>query len=135
MDKRLSIEAYLTVEELEQRYRAARDAVARSQRQIIWLLGGGATSQEVAAVTGYSVPWIRELAKRYKRLRAAGIGDGRMRDPSEEPVKQSDHALDATRYALHTELGEHAATEAYLAEMQRYVGMVGMGAPHGMIGQ
>ena len=28
MGKRLSIEAYLTVEELEQRYRAARDAVA-----------------------------------------------------------------------------------------------------------
>ncbi len=45
---------------------------------------------------------------------------GRKRDSSEEPVKQSDHALDATRYALHTELGEHAATEAYLAQMQRY---------------
>lgn len=43
------------------------------------------------------------------------------RDPSEEPVKQSDHALDAGRYALHTELGEQAATEAYLAEMRRYV--------------
>ena len=53
---------------------------------------------------------------------ATSPSDGRKRDPSEEPVKQSDHALDATRYALHTELGEHAATEAYLAEMQRYVG-------------
>ena len=54
---------------------------------------------------------------------AYATGDGRKRDPSEEPVKQCDHALDATRYALFTELGEHAATEAYLAEMQRYVGM------------
>ena len=43
------------------------------------------------------------------------------RDPSEEPVKQSDHAMDALRYALHSELGQQAATEAYLAEMQRLV--------------
>lgn len=43
------------------------------------------------------------------------------RDPSEEPIKQSDHALDALRYALHSELGQQAATEAYLADMQRMV--------------
>jgi Terminase RNAseH like domain len=41
------------------------------------------------------------------------------RDPRDEPVKQADHAMDATRYALHGELGEAARTEAYLAEMQR----------------
>lgn len=38
-------------------------------------------------------------------------------------MKQSELGLAATRYALHTELGVHAATEAYLAEMQRYVDM------------
>jgi Terminase RNaseH-like domain len=43
------------------------------------------------------------------------------RDPSEEPVKQSDHALDATRYALFSELGQRTAVEAYLAEMNRLV--------------
>jgi hypothetical protein len=31
----------------------------------------------------------------------------------------ADHAMDATRYALHGELGEAAKTEAYLAAMQR----------------
>jgi hypothetical protein len=40
------------------------------------------------------------------------------RDPRDEPVKLADHAMDATRYALHGELGEAARTEAYLAEMQ-----------------
>ena len=54
---------------------------------------------------------------------AYATSDGRKRDPSEEPVKQSDHSLDATRYALHTELGGTAATEAYLAEMRRFLGM------------
>jgi hypothetical protein len=34
----------------------------------------------------------------------------------------ADHAMDATRYALHGELGEAAKTEAYLAEMQRRLG-------------
>jgi transposase len=81
MGKRLSIEAQLTAKELEQRYRTARDGVERSQWQIIWLLAGGASSQEVAAVTGYSLPWIRELAKRYNARGAEGIGDRRHRNP------------------------------------------------------
>jgi hypothetical protein len=38
MGKRLSIELHLPVEDLEQRYRAAREGVTRSQWQIIWLL-------------------------------------------------------------------------------------------------
>ncbi len=41
------------------------------------------------------------------------------RDPAEHPLKQHDHALDATRYALHTELGRAARTEAYLARAAR----------------
>lgn len=86
MGKRLSIEAHLAVEELEQRYRAARDGVARSQWQIIWLLAGGASSQEVAEVTRYSLPWIREVAKRYNARGAAWIGDGRHHNPGHAPL-------------------------------------------------
>ena len=41
------------------------------------------------------------------------------RDPSEQPLKQNDHALDATRYALHTALGRARATTAYLDAMRR----------------
>jgi hypothetical protein len=55
MGKRLSIEAHVTTEELKQRYRALRDGVEQSQWQIVWLPAGAATSQEVAAVTGYSL--------------------------------------------------------------------------------
>jgi phage terminase large subunit-like protein len=43
--------------------------------------------------------------------------DRAKRDASEEPLKQSDHALDASRYALHGELAGAAKTEAYLAAM------------------
>jgi len=43
------------------------------------------------------------------------------RDPAEEPIKQSDHALDALRYALRSELGQATAVDAYLHEMGRLV--------------
>jgi phage terminase large subunit len=47
--------------------------------------------------------------------------DRAKRDPSEEPLKQRDHALDAMRYALQSELAGVAKTEAYLGEMQRWM--------------
>jgi phage terminase large subunit len=52
---------------------------------------------------------------------AYASGERSKRDPSELPIKQSDHAMDATRYALHGELGGRAKTEAYLADMRQYV--------------
>jgi phage terminase large subunit len=39
------------------------------------------------------------------------------RDAAEEPIKLNDHALDALRYALHSELTGIAKTEAYLAQL------------------
>jgi hypothetical protein len=57
------------------------------------------------------------------RYPAAPEGTALKRDPRDEPVKLMDHAMDATRYALHGELdgelGEAARTQAYLAAMQR----------------
>jgi hypothetical protein len=50
---------------------------------------------------------------------AYATADAGQRDPSEQPLKQSDHALDATRYALHGELASAAKTEAYLAALRR----------------
>jgi transposase len=77
MNKRLSVKADLRVDELAQRYRGARDGVERGQWQVIWLLAQGRTCQEVAGVTGYSVPWVRALVHRYNALGAAGMGDRR----------------------------------------------------------
>jgi transposase len=65
------------VKELERRYRAAGDPVARSQWQIVWLLAQGEPSERVAAVTGYSLTWVRTVARRYNADGAAGIGDRR----------------------------------------------------------
>jgi transposase len=79
--RRIRIDGELSVEELETRYRAAKAGAERSQWQIIWLLAQGKPSEEVQAVTGYSLDWIRTLARRYNAAGAAGIGDRRHQNP------------------------------------------------------
>jgi transposase len=76
----------LPLDELEQRYRRARDPVARSQWQIVWLLSSGTPTAEVARVTRYSVNWVREVARRYREEGAAGIGDRRHGNPGAAPL-------------------------------------------------
>jgi transposase len=81
MPRRLSIQAHLSVDELETRYRRAKDPVARSHWQIIWLLAQGLASAHVAAVTGYTVNWIRAMARRYNQQGPAGLEDHRHHNP------------------------------------------------------
>lgn len=69
------------VAELERRYRAATDPVARSHSQIIWLLSSGSPTAEVARVTGYSEDWVLKLAKRYRQDGPTGLGDRRHGTP------------------------------------------------------
>lgn len=52
MTQRMTIAPHLPIEELQQRYRAAEDPVARSQWQILWLLAAGRPTAPVAGVTG-----------------------------------------------------------------------------------
>lgn len=85
MARRLVIAPHLTVTELEQRYRGAGDPVARSQWQMLWLLAGGMATAEVARVTGYSVRWVQELARRY-RAGPEAIGDRRHGNPGAPPL-------------------------------------------------
>jgi transposase len=86
MARRLSIPPHLTLTELEQRYRRAKDPVARSHWHILWLLTSGTPTAEVARVTRYSVNWVREIARRYREEGPAGIGDRRHRNPGAAPL-------------------------------------------------
>jgi transposase len=79
--RRLKITMHDSVAELAARYRGAKDGVARSQWQIVWLLVSGQPTRTVAETTGYSEDWIRQIAHRYSQSGASGIGDGRHRNP------------------------------------------------------
>jgi transposase len=86
MPKRIVIEPHLTIEELEARYRRAKDSVERSHYQIIWLLAQGRPSEEVASITGYSRSWIYELVWGYNRVGPDTLGDKRHDLPGAEPL-------------------------------------------------
>jgi transposase len=86
MPKRITIEPHLTLEELEARYRRAKDSVERSHYQIIWLLSQGRPSEEVASITGYSRSWIYELVWGYNRVGPDTLGDKRHDLPGAEPL-------------------------------------------------
>ncbi|MDP9355025.1 MAG: winged helix-turn-helix domain-containing protein [Chloroflexota bacterium] len=86
MARALLIPSPLPVADLERRYRRARDPVARSHWQIIWLLARGEPTAAVAGATGYSVNWVREVAKRYRDGGPDALGDRRHANPGAAPL-------------------------------------------------
>ena len=86
MPKRITIAPHLSLEELEHRYRQAKEPVERSHYQIIWLLASGRRSEDVAAITGYSRSWIYELVWGYNRIGPESLGDGRIDNSGAMPL-------------------------------------------------
>lgn len=86
MPKRITIAPHLPIEELEQRYRQAKDPVERSHYQIIWLLAQDKRSEEVATVMGYSRSWIYELVRSYNQVGPEALGDWRHQNPGASPL-------------------------------------------------
>ena len=80
----------LSEQELEKRYRAAKDGVSRSQWHIIWLLASKTKVEKVAEITGYSPGWIRELARRYNQGGPNALGDQRHRSKGRPPRLSQD---------------------------------------------
>ena len=56
---------HLSVAELEERYRAARDVTEARHTQAIWLLAQGRSVLDVAGVLAFAPRWVEELAGRY----------------------------------------------------------------------
>ena len=86
MPRRMTPAPHLPVDELERRCRRARDPVARSHFQIVWLLAAGRPTAEVAAATGYSVDWVRAVAHRYDAGGPDALGDRRHANPGAAPL-------------------------------------------------
>ena len=86
MPRHLTVVPHLTIPELERRYRSARDPVERTHWQVVWLVGGGRTCAEVAAVVGYSVEWVRKLIGRWNAAGPAALSDRRHRNPGGTPL-------------------------------------------------
>ena len=58
MARRIHLQPYLSIDELEHRYRTAKEPNERTWWQILWLLAQGRTATELSAVIGYRAYWI-----------------------------------------------------------------------------
>lgn len=86
MPKRITIQPYLSLEELQNRFRAASTVKQAHHYQIIWLLAQGTTTKEVMEITGYSRDWIYELVWGYNRLGPDSLGDHRCENQDRDPL-------------------------------------------------
>jgi transposase len=95
MPKRLELSPHASTQELEHRYRKAKDPVERSHHQIVWLLSEGRSTREVCEVTGYSPGWVRKIARRYNERGVEGLGDRRHSNPGAKERALLDEAGEA----------------------------------------
>jgi phage terminase large subunit-like protein len=110
-----ALDAALVHAGLPARARAADNRVAPGIQTVAGLLalrGDGSRGLYVS-------PACEHTIAEYGAYRYAEAAPNGKRDPSEQPLKQNDHALDATRYALHTELGRSSRADAYLVDLNR----------------
>jgi transposase len=68
---------YLSIEELEGRYRACADVTQARHFQTIWLLAKGHTVREVSETMSFGERWIDQVRERYNAFGPSALGDRR----------------------------------------------------------
>jgi transposase len=86
MGRRIRVEGHLSTEELQQQYRRSAHPSEKMHWQVLWLVAEGKGSEEVAAVTGYTINWVRGLVGRYNRGGPDAIQDGRRGHSGRRPL-------------------------------------------------
>lgn len=86
MPRRATVAPHVSVDALEERYRRARDPVARSHWHMVWLVASGHHVPTVADLVGYSPNWVRTIIRRYNTEGADGIADRRRANPGTPPL-------------------------------------------------
>lgn len=81
-----TIKAHLNSFELEARYEAAPDPVAKSHFHALWLLSSGYEADEVAELLSFSTRWVRQLSKRYNEGGPEALGDQRVHNGTKPTI-------------------------------------------------
>ena len=96
-----AIASHLSAAELEARYKAAADPVAKSHFHAVWLLSLDYTAEEVAGLLSFSVRWVRQLVKRYNEQGPDSLGDRRLSNGA-APAILTPEALSSLKERLKT---------------------------------
>ena len=96
-----AMRGHLSGIELEARYKAAADPVAKSHFHALWLLSCGYEVDEVAEILSFSPRWVRALLKRYDEGGAEVLGDQRIHNGT-KPTILTPEALAALKERIKT---------------------------------
>jgi len=77
---------HLSVDELEERYRACVDVTQARHFQTIWLLAKGHTVREVSETMSFGERWIDQVRERYNVFGPDALGDRRCDNGSQPSV-------------------------------------------------
>ena len=69
------VAGHLSIAELEERFRSAKDPILARHAQVIWLLAQGHTTAQVSSVTSFVPRWIDQLLARYNAEGVCALGD------------------------------------------------------------
>ena len=97
----MTIRAHLRSVELEARYEAAADPVAKSHFHALWLLSSGYDVEEVAELLSFSTRWVRALINRYNEDGPEALGDQRVHNGT-KPTILTAEALAALKARIRT---------------------------------
>src|SRR5678809_161018 len=100
MARRIHFRPDLIVDELERRYRAAKEPHERTWWQILWLLARGQLAKDIAEHTGYSRYWIGQIAKRYNAEGPEGMHNRRYTHSHRAALLLSPEQLIALAHAV-----------------------------------
>src|SRR3954471_5255088 len=84
------VASHLSITELEERFRTAKDPILARHAQVIWLLAQGHTTAQVSAVTSFGPRWIAQLLARYNAEGVPALGDLRQRNGRAPSVLKPD---------------------------------------------
>src|SRR5690348_10170485 len=114
---------HLSVEELEARYRAARDVTEARHFQAIWLLVQGRTFLEVGEVLAFAPRWVEELAARYNAYGPEALGDQRRNGRAASLLRENVLVALAARLRTPPDDGGLWSGAKVAAWMARYLGL------------
>lgn len=82
MSPKARLEPHLTVEELKQRYRQARDTTEARRWHLLYLVAQGQTIKQAAQIVSLNYDYAKEIIRRYNNEGAAAVRN-RKRDRPE----------------------------------------------------
>jgi transposase len=81
-----TVKPHLSIRDLEARYEAAADPIAKSHFHAVWLVASGYAVSEVAKLLSFSTRWVNILVKRYNEGGPERLGDQRVNNGTEPTI-------------------------------------------------